>query len=217
MTEHIVNLPGGVVVEIQPPLHQQKQWLKGRYYEAPMLTHIRKHYHGGTFIDGGACIGNHTLFFAAFCAEQVLAVEPVERNMAHLLTNVKLSGLLDKVTPVRAALGREAGRGAMLHAGAFHGTYNLVAGDTVDVTTLDALLALCRDPVTVVKLDVQWTEIAALEGATALLERDHPALFIELMTPGELAAADGLLAPFGYRRTIRFGGSPTYEYKVNNG
>ena len=210
----IVNLPGGVRVAIQPPLHQQKQWLKGRYYEAPLLAHVRKHYRGGTFIDGGACIGNHTLFFAAFCAAHVLAVEPVERNMAHLLTNVRLSGLEAKVTPVRAALGREPGRGAMLHAGAFHGTYNLVAGNDVDVTTLDALMVLCRDPVTLVKLDIQWTEIAALEGATELLSRDHPALFIELMTAGELTAADDILTRFGYRRTQRFGGSPTFEYKV---
>jgi FkbM family methyltransferase len=178
------------------------------------LAHIRAHYHGGTFIDGGACIGNHTLFFAAFCADEVLAVEPVGRNMAHLLTNVNLSGLLHRVTPVRAALGREPGRGAMLHAGAFHGTYNLVEGNEIDVTTLDALMAQCRYPVTLVKLDIQWTEIAALEGATALLDRDHPALFIELMTPGELKAADDILTRFGYRRTQRFGGSPTFEYKV---
>jgi FkbM family methyltransferase len=217
MNDRIVNLPGGVRVAIQPPLHQQKQWLKGRYYEAPMLAHIRKHYRGGTFIDGGACIGNHTLFFAAFCAEQVLAVEPVERNMAHLLTNVRLSGLQDKVTPVRAALGAAQGRGAMLHAGQMHGEYNLVEGDAVDVTTLDALMELCRDPVTVVKLDIQWTEIAALRGGLALLERDRPALFIELMTPEELSEADNILERFGYVRTLRFGGSPTYEYVRKNG
>lgn len=217
MSAQTVSLPGGVLVTIQPPLHQQKQWLKGRYYEAPLLAHIRKHYRGGTFIDGGACIGNHTLFFAAFCAQQVLAVEPVERNMAHLLENVRLSGLQDKVTPVRAALGALPGRGAMLHAGRMHGEYNLVAGDAVDVTTLDALLALCLYPVTVVKLDVQWTEIAALQGAAALLKRDHPALFIELMTLGELAAADDILRPCGYTRTLKFGGSPTYEYVRSNG
>ena len=217
MTDRIVSLPGGIVVTIQPPLHQQKQWLKGRYYEAPMLAHIRKHYHGGTFIDGGACIGNHTLFFAAFCAQQVLAVEPVERNMAHLLENVRLSGMGDKVTPVQKALGAHAGRGAMLHEGVYHGEYNLIEGDDVDVTTLDALMALCQYPVTLIKLDVQWTEIAALQGGLELLRRDHPALFIELMTGPELKAADDILGPLGYKRTLKFGGSPTYEYVRTNG
>jgi hypothetical protein len=108
----IVCLPDGVTVEIQPPLYQQKRWLKGLYYEAPLLDYIRKHYHGGTFIDGGACIGNHTLWFARYCADQVLAVEPVARNMAHLWRNVELSGLTEKVTPVAAALGAAVGREA---------------------------------------------------------------------------------------------------------
>lgn len=214
MTERIVKLPGGVVVAIQPPLHQQKPWLKGRYYEAPMLGHIRKHYSGGTFIDGGACIGNHSLFFAAFCADQVLAVEPVERNMAHLLRNVELSEMSSLIVPVRAALGAHPGRGAMFKAGPYHGEYNLIDGDEVDVITLDALMEQAAYPVILVKLDVQWTEIAALRGGLGLLERDHPVLFIELMTPGELAEADAILKPFGYRRTRRFGGSPTYEYKA---
>jgi len=208
----IVDLPDGVTVEIQPPLYQQRRWLRGRYYEQPLLEHIRAHYHGGTFIDGGACIGNHTLWFARYCAEQVIAVEPVARNMAHLQRNVELSGLTEKVTPVEAALGAAPGRGAMKHAGKHHGTYNLVRGDDVDVTTLDAMLGLARFPVTLVKLDVQWAEIAALQGASALLEKYHPVLFIELMTPAEIRKADRILARFGYQRGRVFCASPTYEY-----
>ena len=216
MTETKVRLPDNVVVTIQPPLHQQKQWLKGRYYEAPMLAHIRRHYHGGTFIDGGACIGNHTLFFARFCADQVLAVEPVVRNMAHLQRNVALSNLSAKVTPVPAALGAQPGRGAMRQMGKYHGLYNLVAGDEIDVTTLDIIAALARHPITLVKLDVQWSELAALRGAEQLLDDAAPALFVELVDKPDVRAADAFLARFGYKRGARFGGqsSPVFEYTV---
>lgn len=211
--ERIVTLPGGIRVAIRGPLHQQKWWLQGRFYEGPMLTYIRRHYHGGTFVDGGACIGNHTLFFARFCADQVIAVEPVERNMAHLTENVRLSGLADRVTPVQVALGAAPGRGAMEHTGRYHGQYNLVKGDQVDVTTLDALMPLARYPVTLIKLDVQGSEVPALRGGSELLARDHPALFIERMTLAELAESDKAMAEMGYRRVRRFGGSPTYEYR----
>ena len=96
--EKVVSLPGGIRVAIRGPRHQQKWWLRGRFYEAPMLAYIRKHYHGGTFIDGGACIGNHTLFFARFCCDQVIAVEPVVRNMAQLMEaqNVKNQLIIDQ-------------------------------------------------------------------------------------------------------------------------
>jgi FkbM family methyltransferase len=208
----MVELPGGVVVEIDNPRHQQRCWLRGRYYEEALLEHVRKHYRGGVFIDGGACIGNHTLFFAALCDAHVIAVEPVARNMARLLRNAELSGLTERVTPVQAALGREPGRGAMQRMGKASGLYNLVEGDAVEVTTLDAIAP--EERVTLIKLDVQWTEIPALQGGLALLERDHPALFIELMTRGEIADADALLGGLGYRRGPRFCASPTFEYKA---
>ena len=102
----IVNLPGNVQAEIQPPVHQQKFWLKGKYYEQAMLDYIRVNYPGGTYIDGGACIGNHTLYFAALCAQQVIAVEPVKRNAAHLWRNWQAKqGLANKNPPVGRVFG----------------------------------------------------------------------------------------------------------------
>ena len=39
-----------------------------------MLSYIQDNYRGGTFVDVGSCIGNHTLFFAVGCqASQVLS------------------------------------------------------------------------------------------------------------------------------------------------
>lgn len=48
-----------------------------RFYEADLLEYL--YYavpHAGLFVDVGANIGNHTLFFARYMAERVLAIEP---------------------------------------------------------------------------------------------------------------------------------------------
>lgn len=200
------------MVTIQPPLYQQKWWLKHQFYEQPMLEYIRKHYHGGTFIDGGACIGNHTLWFATFCAQQVIAVEPVERNMTHLRKNLRLSRLNDKVTLVAAALGAQAGRGAMWHAGQFHGQWDLKDGDEVDVTTLDAIAALADYPVTLVKLDIEGSELAALQGGQELLTTQSPAVIAEAKTAPEVQATSAFLVRLGYKRALRFGTRHNYLF-----
>jgi len=212
-----VSLPGGVVVEIRDPRHQQLIWLRGKYYEPKMLEYIRAHYQGGVFIDGGACIGNHTLFFARFCANYVIAIEPEPGNIARLRRNLELSKLSHKVAVIPAAISDKPGRGALRRAGfkKSTGTFELIDGDDVPVLTLDNILYTANIgflPVTLLKLDVQGSEMAALRGARGLLERHRPALFIELMTAAEIALADSFLREFGYKRGRCFNVSPTYEY-----
>ena len=212
MNRQLASLPGGVTVLIREPHHQQLSWLEGKYYEEQMLEYIRQKYSGGTFIDGGACIGNHTLFFAAFCADHVLAIEPVIKNAVHLKTNLILSKLTNKVTIIKSALGRRPGRGSMEKVGEASGLYNLVEGDEVEVTALNTIAARVSSPIALIKLDIQGTEYPAIQGGLRLLKRDHPALFIELMTPKEVSRMDNLLGGLGYRRGECFNASPTYEY-----
>jgi FkbM family methyltransferase len=204
----IVEIADGIIVEIQGPLQQQKNWLEHMFYEQKMLQYIRNTYHGGTFIDGGACIGNHTLYFAKYCAEHVIAIEPLPRNMEHTKTNVELSKL-DNVTFIQAALSDKPGTGAMEHAGDFHGQYNLVDGDDVEVITLDSLIDY---PVSLIKLDIQRSEIPALIGGMELLKRWSPVLFIELVSKKELDKVSILLDSIGYKVANCFNSSPTYEF-----
>ena len=196
-----VTLPGGVVVAIQGPLpYQQTWWVKHQFYERQMLEYIREHYRGGTFIDGGACIGNHALFFARFCAEQVIAVEPVERNMAHLVTNVALSGLGDKVVTVEAALGEMAGRGAMNNSGQHHGGWELTDGDEVEITTLNEVGKLATYPIALIKLDIEGEELGALKGGVDLLHAYSPDIIVEAKTKPEVIGITAFLARLGYAR-----------------
>ena len=195
------TLPGGVVVAIQGQLpYQQAQWVKGRYYERSMLDYIRKHYSGGTFIDGGACIGNHALYFAKFCAQQVIAIEPQERNMAHLVTNIKLSKLGSKIITVKAALGEKASRGKMINVGTHHGGWELVGGNEVEITTLNEVGKLAKYPIGLIKLDIEGSELRALRGGVALLNEHSPGIIFEAKTKPELVETAAFLVSIGYTR-----------------
>ena len=72
---------GEAQVEVRDPgEHMQNAWAKGRFFEQELLEYVYWHYggYGGTWIDVGSALGNHTLFFAAFCKPAaVLSIEPV--------------------------------------------------------------------------------------------------------------------------------------------
>ena len=207
----IKKLPGGVEVIIRDVIYQQKAWKQGHWYEEAMLLYIRDTYPGGTYIDAGACIGNHTLCFAKFCAQQVIAVEPIPHNMQHLKDNVALNGLGNVVT-VEAALGSQSGQGKMHRFGKHHGNWRLEDGDGVEVTTLDAVAELADYPITVVKMDIEGGELEALKGGTRVLTEHKPVLFLELKTGPEQERTGQFLKDFGYEPQKCFNASPTWEF-----
>jgi len=208
-------LPGGVQVIIRNAVYQQKYWKRGEWYEAAMLLYIRDTYPGGTYIDVGACIGNHTLCFAKFCADQVIAVDPVGRNMQHLKDNVALNGMGNVVT-VEAALGSEPGQGEMNRFGKHHGNWRLEDGDGVEVTTLDAVAELAEHPITVVKMDIEGGELEALKGGVGVLTEHKPVLFLELKTDREQEQAGRFLKGYGYMPQKCFNNSPTWEFTCSS-
>lgn len=209
--------------------HLQKSWRKQAFYEAGMLDWIRRHYSGGTFVDVGSCIGNHTLYFATFCdARRVISIEPVRSSFEHQREVLALNGLLDKVTLLNVALGEEPGRGHMgssapvghNNAGMYQLGPGLGQGDDVEIYTLDTILELEQEQVndvTLVKIDVEYHELPVLRGAVRLLERQHPALFVELSPAGSYYADTvAFLERFGYEIRSQHNVSPTYEFVVGH-
>ncbi len=205
--------------------HLQKWWRRQAFYEAGMLEWIRRHYSGGTFVDVGSCIGNHTLYFATFCdCERVISVEPVRSSFEHQCEVLALNGLLDKVTLLDVALSDEPGKGYMepftaagqVNAGMYQLGPAKGRSDDIWVTTLDAILERERvDDVTLVKIDVEFHELQVLRGAVKLLERQHPALFVELSPKGSYYADTvAFLSQFGYEIRSQHNISPTYEFVV---
>jgi FkbM family methyltransferase len=168
---------------------------------------------GGLAVDAGAHIGYMTLQLArAVGAEgRVLALEPEPEARRALQRNLERNGMADRVTVVPVALGARSGQ-AVLHVSGGGETSSLAHVPTargsveVDVAALDDLLP-DAPRVDIVKLDVEGSEAAALEGMQDLLARsgDAPVLAVECH-PGLLAAMGasqeeliGRLAALGFR------------------
>lgn len=173
---------------------------------------------GKTFIDGGANDGMYSVFAASRVGPKgaVIAVEPSSREYGRLLENIRLNAL--PVTPAHVALGREPGEAILAIAEDGHEGLNTIgeavsaptvrtsAHERVRVVTIDELVEEhALDPVDVIKLDVEGSEVDALLGARMTVARDRPLILLE--AEDERLASQGrtrndlrtVVEEFGYR------------------
>lgn len=140
---------------------------------------------GAVAVDGGAYVGNHTLFFARSVgpAGHVHAFEP-QRVVHQLLNgNVALNGLTN-VTCYRAALS-DSSKDVDFpvpdyvtpnNYGAYGFGLRAPGQERVRAETLDGLKLQRCD---LIKLNVQGSELSALQGAFETIESNRPVLYVE--------------------------------------
>jgi FkbM family methyltransferase len=199
------------------------------FFEIDLLEHVYLSVpHRGLYLDVGANIGNHAVYFAKFCADHVVAVEPHPGIVPILERNLE-SNAPGRYTLFPTALGARPGVGRMTLRPNFEAniggsqvellsTWPADRAGTVPVTTLDDLLGrlaprLAELPLTLVKIDVEGMELDVLRGAPRLLTRHRPHLVIELATEEARTAMRAFLDGQGYRNAgLRFGWTPTYHF-----
>lgn len=176
--------------------------IQGRFYEHAFLDYIASLEIPGTYVDVGACIGTHTVFFALYCPSgRVYAFEPRSVQMRRLRRNVELNQVHGRVIASEWALSDSRGRVEVSLDRRNH---------VLRTRRLDTLV---REPVAVIKLDVEGMEAQALGGARRMLRRYRPRVFAEAHTEEDVARILAVLEPYGYRATGRvFNASPTYEF-----
>lgn len=146
---------------------------------------------GDVVVDGGANIGYFTLLLARLVGPsgQVFAFEPDPRSFELLRRNVEANGY-DNVVLSDKALGRVAGRAKIYLNAKNRGDNRLMAvagweSVAVEVTTLDAAVS---SAVSFIKLDLQGSEVEALEGAKRLLANPSISVACELCPEGLVGA-----------------------------
>ncbi len=175
---------------------------QGDFYEEPFLDYIRSLDLHGTYVDAGAYIGTHSLYFAAICnAKRVYAFEPRSVPRERLTKNISANNLHSVVTVSDhglAATQREV-------------TVRLDrSSETFTCMPLDDLV---KEPVDLMKIDVEGMELDVLRGATRILTESTPVIFAEAHNQELLALLQEYLGGFGYVQTGRvFNASPTYEF-----
>lgn len=161
---------------------------QGRFYELPLLEHIRSLELGGTYLDIGTNVGNHAVFFAMFCpCDKVIGFEPMPHWRARALDNIAANNCADKVEVLPVGLLDLAQQLEFNPYGTLH---------LLDCTTLDAALPNLLG-VTLVKMDVEGSEPRALLGGRQFFRRNRPVIFAECL--GDTAELEAAASVIGYR------------------
>jgi FkbM family methyltransferase len=138
------------------------------------------------FVDVGANVGSYTVLAAAHIGSAVISVEPVPATYNHLLNNIYLNNIHDRVSVFNIALG---GKNGYIDFTSTLDTVNHVATKDdkdviqVEMITLDNLLA-GKKP-SLLKIDVEGFETEVINGAgNTLLAESLKAIIIELNGSG---------------------------------
>lgn len=211
-----------------PDEHQQRQLSRGRFYEQDLLDYLGFICPApGVFIDCGANIGNHTLFFSECLSRRVVAVEPSPLALEILELNLGVNGI-ENVTVIPSALSNQPGTGRLQKAVAGNiGTSRLVkveqsesgANGTIQITTLDRIweslpITTRQQGCSLIKLDLEGSELPALKGATSLLTTERPQILAEAVNEAERSRLRSFLAQYGYTEVAKFGVTPIYHYVI---
>jgi FkbM family methyltransferase len=170
----------------------QCTYVDGRYEPNEMYAMAKLLGPGMCAVDVGANAGIFTLMAAKLVGESgsVHAFEPSPRDMDRLLANLSANGLSNvMVHPV--ALGRAAGKAVLAVSGAERPGHNTIGGFAysdddatysleVDVATLDEIAKAQKlTRLDLLKIDVEGSETAVLQGAQDTLRRFRPVIVVE--------------------------------------
>ncbi len=172
----------------------QRNHRRGNFYEAKELNGLKGVFaKGGTFVDIGANVGNHSLYAALFLgAARVLPFEPNPLAYRLLVQNVLLNGLEAVVDLSKLGVGlsdTEEGGYAMEQRERNLGGAKMLAGEgRLQVYRGDTLLA--GEKPAMIKIDVEGMEMAVLAGLEGVLKKHKPVLLVEVDNENEAGFMD---------------------------
>jgi len=193
--------------------HITRQLHSGRFYEHRLLDHIYQRYgEGGIYIDIGAFIGNHTVFFGKICkGDLVIAIEPNPRSFALLKYNVEQNHIQQEVHLHNVAVSDRNGHCSVREPIKLNVGSAMVVGKqgNTEMTTLDQIVTVAPK---LLKIDTEGYGLEVLRGARRILTQHHPIVVVETF-PEEPHLAAEYLASFGYRQKAEFNATPTFVFE----
>jgi FkbM family methyltransferase len=196
----------------------------GTFYEFDVLERCESYLTrlgrvGGTIVDVGAYIGNHTLFFARFCgADRVIAFEPCHSSFEALTGTIERNRLRN-VTAYNSAVGNRDGQATVVVADPTNRGANRVqpsggeAPDCVPITRLDAVLessGAIPKGISLMKIDVEGMECDVIQGSARSIARFKPILCVEILDAPHMRSVIQVLKGSSYVIRECNGAAPTY-------
>jgi FkbM family methyltransferase len=177
-----------------------------KFYEQKLLNHIRENIKGGLFIDVGANIGNHTCFFSLFCADKVIAIEPVIENYNLLLKNINDNNLKN-VVPLNKVLSDKLAKYEYKVIPANMGLCNMIQSENgIDSITPENI---DTDGLTLLKIDCENMSNIVLDSFIPTILKTKCDIIIEA-NKNEIS---NILNKIPYVIVGRFNATPTYHLK----
>lgn len=192
------------------------------FYELDLLEYIAYVMKdiNGIYIDVGANIGNHSIYFGKILHSNVIAFEPnpdiyeiLDRNLKVNSIEYKLYklGLGDRSATYNLYLPDGAGK----NIGAT--TLRECLDGAISVVKLDSLLNQIEGDfkdkrVVAIKVDIEGMESRMLSGAVNTLAKYRPELFIEANNNESLARIIEILQPLGYIKVSKWAVTPVWHF-----
>lgn len=203
----------------------RRNWANGKFYELPLMQNIRRYARPGTFFDGGANFGNHSVFFARFCeqCEKVIAVEAVSEVYQVMVRNVRanvdpefafepcnfaihsVSGMVAEFDPPDE---QNYGATRMRIRERNHNDTQRHVRNRSLTQRIDDLVGVSN--VTVLKLDLEGGEAEAIAGAFETISRCRPLIAAEASTAAKFDELSEQMSLLSYRKLSRSGKRHTY-------
>lgn len=196
----------------------QKKIIKTRnFYEVLMLEDIkRKIPPNSVFVDAGANIGNHTIYFSNICdAKKIYSFEPRKDLCKVMIRNLEINKAIDNVELYGCALGdglykvdiniKNKKKLAMSHAGQS-------TKITTNVYPMDYALFDRVRKIHLIKIDVGGVEMEVLNGSKKIIQRDSPVLYIQTYTDAKYRDIFEFLSYYRYQLVGQYNIPPSYVF-----
>ena len=203
---YLFNHPSGVnyQINIDNPHVEKGMKANGKLYEYYLLEHIEKQ-HGkrGNILDIGAHVGNHSIYFGLFCADNVYAFEPQESNVKRFDENIMLNDL-DNVKLFPYALGDELCKMGMRRRNDRIDclAYEMHGKGEYPIYKLDDVVDGEITNIKVIKIDVEGFDCKVLLGGEETIRKNRPSIYIEYAE--NMKQIDKFLFGLGYKKGVQF-------------
>lgn len=181
------------------------------FYEITLLEKLRDIVPAGIFIDLGANIGNHSVYFATQCkCQHIICVEP-ETHMAEVLERNLKANNISNYQIIKKAITDFTGKVKLSEVK--DSTCKVVAnsGDT-ECATIDELFGDLKG-ITLLKMDIEWQEVNAIKHADKFLKNNNPIIAVELVDTEIFNQFNAIIKDYGYKTNgVNYATTPTYIF-----
>lgn len=199
---HIVDTYHGIMIVNKNDIYIGKSLMEYGEWERESIEKTLEYARDGLVIDAGANVGTHSLSYAKI-AKQVVSFEPIRGNFHNLCGNLALNHV-ENAQAIHAALGGHVGS-CIVPIPNYAAKCNLGGVSIAEVHSRQGELCYMHsidaynfDSVSLIKIDVEGSELKVLAGAQKTIARCKPAIYIENDRKANVADLIATLEHFGY-------------------